>query len=78
MALRRGGLRWLDVGEACQDGERSVVAFERRCAAQTLRCAVNLGGEPRVLRQAAGPGGTVTDGELPDDRLGAFAAVVTS
>ncbi len=76
VALTRGDLRWLDVGEDCPTNERSVVAFERRCDAQTVRCAVNLGAQPRRLTAPDALAGSPLYGKLSADVLGAFEAVV--
>jgi glycosidase len=74
-ALRRGAYRPLDAGEDCPAGERAVVAFERELGEERLRCAVNLGPEPRRLRRAALFGGTRLWGSLRGGRLDAFSAV---
>ena len=75
-ALTQGDFRLADVGEACAPAERSVVAFERSLSGVTLLCGVNLGPEPRVLKNADAFRGKLLYGGLAESRLGPFQAVV--
>jgi glycosidase len=84
-ALRRkhrplvdGACTLTDPGEDAPPHERTVVAFDRTLGRRLIRCAVNLGDQPRRLERAphlfAGP---VLYGELgPDGVLPPFSAVV--
>jgi hypothetical protein len=54
-----------------------VVAFERTLGKRVLRCAVNMGAEPRALRNAALFSGDPVYGKLVDGTLAPFSAVVT-
>ena len=47
-----GSCSILDVGENAAPGERTVLAFDRAHGRQLVRCAVNLGHEPRALARA--------------------------
>jgi len=73
--LQRGNFFLLDAGEACAASERSVVAFERRYRNAAMRCAVNLGPEQRMLKNAALFSGEILYGGLKGDALPPFAAV---
>jgi glycosidase len=74
--LREGAFATLDAGEEAAPAERTVLAFERRLGRRALRCAVNLGPEPRRLARADRFAGRWLYGRLDQDRLGAFEAVV--
>ena len=74
--LTRGTFLLLDAGEACPPLDRTVVAFERRLRRSAVRCAVNLGPEPRELKNAALFAGEVLYGGLEGDSLPPFSAVV--
>ena len=50
--LADGACAILDPGEDAPPRERSVVAFDRTLGRQLLRCAVNLGDQPRTLSRA--------------------------
>jgi hypothetical protein len=43
----------LDVGEDAPARDRTVIAFDRKLGRQLVRCAVNLGEQPRKLTRAA-------------------------
>lgn len=47
-----GACAILDVGEDAPARERTVIAFDRTLGRHLLRCAVNLGTQPRVLTRA--------------------------
>lgn len=66
----------IDAGEAARGEDRSVLAFDRELGGSVVRCAVNLGPEPRALENAGLLGGDVLYGGLDGDTLGAFEAVV--
>ena len=51
-ALTEGGFRLLDADEEAPPRERTVVCFERTLGRRLVRCAVNLGEEPRRLGRA--------------------------
>ncbi len=74
--LTRGGFMLLDAGESCPRPKRTVVAFERRLRRSAVRCAVNLGPEPRELKNASLFAGEVLYGGLKGDSLPPFGAVV--
>jgi len=77
-ALVRGSFDLIDVGEDAPAKDRSVIAFDRRLGRQLIRCAVNLGDQPRALARAPHLfGGQVLHGELdPGGILRPFAAYV--
>ena len=50
--LTQGACEILDAGEEAPPAERTIVAFDRKLGHQLIRCAVNLGPEPRQLRRA--------------------------
>ena len=73
-----GACALTDPGEDAPPHERTVVAFDRTLGRRLIRCAVNLGDQPRRLERAphlfAGP---VLYGELgPDGVLPPFGACV--
>ena len=74
--LTRGKFMLIDAGEVCTSPERTVVAFERRMRRSAVRCAVNLGPEPRDLAHAQLFAGEILYGELADGRLAPYSAVV--
>lgn len=74
--LTRGKFMLLDAEENCERTERTVVAFERRLRRSAVRCAINLGPEPRELRNAQLFAGEVLYGGLQDGRLPPFSAIV--
>ncbi len=75
--LIRGRFHRLDTGESCAPEERTVIAFERRLRRSAVRCAVNLGPEPRRLSSfELQPGETVLYGRLEDGALPPFSAIV--
>ncbi|MBN1268563.1 MAG: DUF3459 domain-containing protein [Kiritimatiellae bacterium] len=76
-ALVYGTLRLLDAGEDCPPSGCCVVAFERRWKRTVARCAVNLGPEPRVLKNAVLFTGKLLYGGLTDAVLPPFSTVVT-
>ncbi len=75
--LLRGDFALLDAGEDAAPSQRTVIAFERRLKKSTVHCAVNLGPEPRHLRNAAlFSGGAALYGGLLEDQLPPFGAIV--
>ncbi|MDP6491287.1 MAG: hypothetical protein QGG69_05940, partial [Kiritimatiellia bacterium] len=66
-----------DLGEVCGRHERTVVAFERQWDGSLIRCAINMGPEPRRLKHLTRLAGDVLYGALADGTLGPFEAVVT-
>jgi glycosidase len=76
-ALRHGSFTLLDAEEDCAAAERTVVAFERTWRGRTVRCAVNMGPEPRRLRGARFEG-DVLFGGLEGADLPGFGAVVAA
>ena len=75
-ALSHGSFKLIEAGETCVRNHRTVIAFERKLGKQVLRCAVNLGPQPRHLKNAATFCGTPLFGQLDNDTLPAFASVV--
>ena len=77
-ALVHGACSILDVGEESHPHERSVVAFDRKLGRHLLRCAVNLGDQPRKLGRAPHLfSGEILYGALePGGILPPFSAVV--
>ncbi|MDR0992960.1 MAG: DUF3459 domain-containing protein [Verrucomicrobiota bacterium] len=76
--LTEGACSLLDVGEEAPPREQAVVAFDRTLGRQLIRCAVNLGDQPRRLSRAPHlfPGRPLY-GELEEgDVLPPFSAVV--
>ena len=75
--LTRGVFTVLDVGEDAPVGtqSRSVAAFERRLDGSIIRCAVNMGSEPRRLAHADLFKGTVLYGSLAGDVLEPFSGI---
>jgi glycosidase len=74
--LTRGKFMLIDAGENCEPPARTVVAFERRLRRSALRCAVNLGPEPRELTNAQLFAGEVLYGGLQDNTLRPFSSIV--
>lgn len=69
-ALQRGSFTLLDVGEDAPKNQRTVVVFERKLGHRVIRCAVNMGDQPRKLSRAnlfaAAPLlGAINGSELP-------------
>ncbi|MDP6631273.1 MAG: alpha-amylase family glycosyl hydrolase [Kiritimatiellia bacterium] len=75
--LRRGSTKLCDLGEVCGRHDRTVVAFERQWDGSLIRCAINMGPEPRRLKHLTRLAGDVLYGALADGTLGPFEAVVT-
>jgi len=75
--LTRGKFMLIDCGENCAATSRQVVAFERRVRRTAVRCAINLGPEPRTLKNAALLAGEVLYGGLQGDVLPGFGAIVS-
>lgn len=72
-----GRFHLLDAGEDSPPSERTVLAFERRLHRSAVRCAVNLGPEPRHLPSFAPQAGeTVLYGRLENGALPPFSAIV--
>jgi hypothetical protein len=76
-ALRRGSTALYDVGEACGKHDRTVVGLERTWGDSMIRCAVNMGPEPRRLKHLSGLAGDVLYGSLDGGTLDPFEAIVT-
>ena len=76
--LTAGACAVLDVGEDAPARDRTVVAFDRALGRQLVRCAVNLGPEPRKLTRAPSlfVGETLYGALEPGDVLPPFAALV--
>ena len=74
--LTRGEFRLLEAGEECPGNQRTVVAFERRLGERIVRCAVNLGPDPRKLNHASLFSRPPMYGGLVDGALQPFTAVV--
>jgi len=74
-ALTRGEFRIVDAGERAAPAQRTVIAFERRHGSTVLRCAVNLGPEPRDLEKAGLFAGAPRYGRLQGSVLQPFSAV---
>lgn len=75
-ALSHGSFSLLDAEENCAPHQRAVIAFERVAGKSILRCAVNLGPEPRRISNAALSSGIPLFGQLEDGVLPAFSSVV--
>lgn len=73
--LQIGKLHFLDVAEECQPAQRAVVTFERRLRNRAVRCAVNMGPEPRRLKQTTLLEGKILYGALDGDVLPPFSAI---
>lgn len=73
-ALQRGTFQLLEVGEDAPSNDRNVVAFERRLGRWVLRCAINMGDQPRKLTQFGE--GTPIHGALVDSTLPPFESIV--
>lgn len=76
MELTRGEFRLLEAGEQCPGNQRTVLAFERRLGERILRCAVNLGPDPRKLNHASLFSRQALYGGLVDGALMPFTSVV--
>jgi glycosidase len=76
--LTEGSCTILDVGEEATTYERTVIAFDRALGRKLIRCAVNLGDQPRKLSRASHLlTGEVLYGALEsDDTLPPFSAIV--
>ena len=76
--LADGSCSILDVGEDAPARARTVVAFDRKLGRQLIRCAVNLGDQPRKLARAPHLlSGEILHGTLgPDGTLLPFSALV--
>lgn len=75
--LTHGAFTLIDAGEDIPRHLRAVTAFERTLGKRVLRCAVNMGAEPRPLKNAALFSGEPVYGNLADGMLAPFSAVVT-
>ncbi len=75
--LSHGTFHLIDTGESCPRHHRTVVAFERRLGGRVLRCAVNMGPDPRRLGRAGDFQGARVYGGLDGEVLPAFSSVVT-
>lgn len=73
--LTHGSFELVDYGEECTRAHRSVVSFERRLGASTVRCAVNLGPHDRKLRDAGALQGEILFGGLSGNTLPAFSSI---
>lgn len=71
-----GEFRLLEAGEQCPGNQRTVIAFERRLGDGILRCAVNLGPEPRQLNHASLFSRPALYGGMVDGKLNPFTAIV--
>ena len=74
--LTRGKFMLIDAGETCEPAARTVVAFERRLRRSGVRCAVNLGPEPRELKNVQLFAGQVLHGGLQGNSLPPFSSIV--
>jgi len=76
--LTEGSCAILDVGEEASPLDRSVIAFDRALGRHLIRCAVNLGDQPRKLTRARHLlSGKILYGALEeDDILPPFSAIV--
>lgn len=76
--LTDGACTLLEAGEDAPARDRTVVAFDRKLGRQLIRCAVNLGEQPRRLDRAAAlfVGETLYGALGPDGMLPPFAALV--
>ena len=74
--LSEGSFHLINADEDAPRAQRSVIAFERRLGNQILRCAVNLGPQPRVLKQAKAFRGKPLFGQLVQGTLPAFSSIV--
>ena len=72
--LREGDFTLVDAGEGVPQDERTVIAFGRCLGRKALRCAVNLGPEPR--RVTLSLEGQPLYGALADGCLPPFSAIV--
>ncbi|MFH0908871.1 MAG: alpha-amylase family glycosyl hydrolase [bacterium] len=75
--LTLGAFALVDAGEDVRRNRRAVVAFDRTLGNRVLHCAVNMGTEPRALRNDAFFSGNPVYGKLADGALPPFSAVVT-
>ncbi len=76
--LVEGTCSILDVGEEATPRERTVIAFDRALGRKLIRCAINLGDQPRKLARAPHLfSGEILYGALePDSTLPPFSAIV--
>lgn len=74
--LQRGSFSLIDAGEDAPRSRRTVVAFERRFGRTVLRCAVNMGDQPRRLAHNGLLDGPALLGGLADGILPPFGCVV--
>jgi glycosidase len=76
--LSDGACSILDVGEESAPRDRTVVAFDRTHGRKLIRCAVNLGDQPRKLSRAPSlfVGKTSYGALEPDGTLPPFSALV--
>ena len=74
--LTGGDFTLLEAGERCPPSARTVVAFQRRLGDSVLRCAVNLGPEPRPLAHAHLFQRGAVYGGIDDGVLAPFASMV--
>ena len=76
--LTAGACAILDVGEHAAPRDRTVISFDRKLGRQLVRCAVNLGDQPRVLARAPSlfVGETLYGVLEPGGVLPPFSAVV--
>lgn len=73
--LQIGRMHLLDIGEVCPPDQRTIVAFERRLRNRVIRCAINVGPEPRDFTAEDLFKGNVIYGALQGRTLPAFSAV---
>lgn len=74
--LIHGSFRLLEAGEKCPQNQRTVVAFERKHRDGVVRCAVNLGPEPRQLAHAGLFEHPPLYGAFKDGVLAPFTSIV--
>lgn len=74
--LIHGDFSLLEAAEKCPQHARTVMAFQRRLGDSVLRCAVNLGPEPRSLAHANLFRHKPIYGGLVDGVMGPFTSVV--
>ena len=74
--LSHGAFKLLECGERCPQNQRTVVAFERKFQDQIVRCAVNLGPEPRTMAHHSLFSREPLYGAIKDGVLAPFTSVV--
>jgi glycosidase len=74
--LTRGDFRLIECGERCPQNQRTVIGFERKFGDQILRCAVNMGPEPRILAHRPVFRHTPIFGVLKEGTLAPFTSIV--